>query len=147
MKREFRQLRLSQLDRNVELARSLAPRPSGGWLASAREALGLSQRQVAKEMRASGQAIQQFEHAEAEDRITLRALRRVAGAMGCDLVYVIVPRSGSFLDLAEGPTRARAARDVKTVVHTMALEDQKPENANQLTDDETQRRLNRNKNR
>jgi hypothetical protein len=96
-------------------------------------------------MRASGQAVQQFEHAEAEDRITLRALRRVAGAMGCDLVYVIVPRSGSFLDLAEEP--ARAARDVKTVVHTMALEDQKPENANQLTDDETQRRLNRNKNR
>ncbi|HEV2395731.1 MAG TPA: helix-turn-helix domain-containing protein [Candidatus Sulfotelmatobacter sp.] len=147
MKREFRQLRLSQLDRNVELARSLPPRPSGGWLASAREALGLSQRQVAKEMRASGQAIQQFEHAEAEDRITLRALRRVAGAMGCDLVYVIVPRSGSFLDLAEEPTRARAARDVKTVVHTMALEDQKPENANRLADDETQRRLNRNKNR
>jgi len=147
MKREFRQLRLSQLDRNVEPARSLPPRPSGGWLASAREALGLSQRQVGKEMRASRQAIQQFEHAEAEDRITLRALRRVAGAMGCDLVYVIVPRSGSFLDLAEEPTRARAARDVKTVVHTMALEDQKPENANQLTDDETQRRLNRNKNR
>jgi len=147
MKREFRQLRLSQLDRNVELTRSLPPRPSGGWLASAREALGLSQRQVAKEMRASGQAIQQFEHAEAEDRITLRALRRVARAMGCDLVYVIVPRSGSFLDLAEEPTRARAAHDVKTVVHTMALEDQKPGNANQLTDDETQRRLNRNKNR
>ena len=147
MKREFRQLRLSQLDRNVELARSLPPRPSSGWLASAREALGLSQRQVAKEMRASGQAIQQLEHAEAEDRITLRALRRVAGAMGCDLVYVIVPRSGSFADLAEEPTRARAARDVKSVVHTMALEDQKPENANQLAEDETNRRLNRNKNR
>ena len=146
MKREFRQLRLSQLDRNVELARSLPPRPSGGWLVSARQALGLSQRQVAKEMRASGQAIQQFEHAEAEDRITLRALRRVAGAMGCDLVYVIVPRSGSFLDLAEEPTRARAARDVKSVVHTMALEDQKPENADQLAEDETQRRLNRSKN-
>jgi predicted DNA-binding mobile mystery protein A len=143
MKREFRQLRLSQLDRNVELARSLPPRPSGGWLASTREALGLSQRQVAKKMRASGQAIQQFEHAEAEDRITLRALRRVAGAMGCDLVYVIVPRAGSFADLAEEPTRARAARDVKSVVHTMALEDQKPENANQLAEDETQRRLNR----
>jgi predicted DNA-binding mobile mystery protein A len=147
MKREFRQLRLSQLDRNVELGRSLPPRPSGGWLASVREALGLSQRHVAKKMHASGQAIQQFEHAEAEDRITLRALRRVAGAMGCDLVYVIVPRAGSFADLAEEPTRARAARDVKSVVHTMALEDQKPENANQLAEDETQRRLNRSKNR
>jgi predicted DNA-binding mobile mystery protein A len=147
MKPEFRHLRLSQLDRNVELTRSLPPRPPSGWLASAREALGLSQRQVATKMRASGQAIQQFEHAEAEDRITLRALRRVAEAMGCDLVYVIVPRSGSFADLAEEPTRARAARDVKSVVHTMALEDQTPENANQLAEDETQRRLNRSKNR
>src|SRR2546430_359985 len=63
MKPEFRQLRLSQLDRNLELARSLPPRPSGGWIASVREALGLSQRQVGKKMRASGQAIQQFEKA------------------------------------------------------------------------------------
>jgi predicted DNA-binding mobile mystery protein A len=147
MKREFRGLRLAQLDRNVELTRRLPPRPSGGWLASAREALGLSQRQVSKKLRVSGQAIQQFEHAEAEDRITLRALRRVAEAIGCDLVYVIVPRSGSFTDLAEESTRARAARDVKSVVHSMALEDQKPENANQLAEVETQRRLNRGKNR
>src|SRR5256885_16792843 len=105
MKTEFRQLRLSQLDRNVELARSLPPRPSGGWIASVRDALGLSQRQVGKKMRASGQAIQQFEKAEAEDRITLRAIRRVAGTMGCDLVYVLVPKSGSFAELAEQPTR------------------------------------------
>ncbi|MGA7853311.1 MAG: helix-turn-helix domain-containing protein [Candidatus Acidiferrales bacterium] len=112
-----------------------------------REALGLSQRQVGKKMRASGQAIQQFERSEAEDRITLRALRRVAGAMGCELVYVLVPKSGSFAQLAEVPTRERVAHDVKSVVHTMALEDQKPENAHQLTEDEAQRRLNRNKTR
>jgi transcriptional regulator with XRE-family HTH domain len=112
-----------------------------------RQALGLSQRQVGKKMRASGQAIQQFEQAEAEDRITLRALRRVAGTMGCDLVYVLMPKSGSFAELAEEPTRERVARDVKSVVHTMALEDQKPENATQLTEDEAQRRLNRSKTR
>jgi len=147
MKPEFRQLRLSQLDRNRELALSLPPRPSGGWIASVREALGLSQRQVGKKMRASGQAIQQFEKAEAEDRITLRAIRRVAGTMGCDLVYVLVPKSGSFAELAEQPTRERATRDVKSVIHTMALENQKPENANQLIEDEAQRRLNRRKTR
>jgi len=147
MKREFRQLRLSQLDRSLEFVRSLMPRPSGGWIASVREALGLSKRQVGKKMRASGQAIQQFEKAEAEDRITLRALRRVAGAMGCELVYVLVPKSGSFAELAEQPTREQTDRDVKSVVHTMALEDQTPENANQLIEDEAQRRLNRRKTR
>jgi len=142
MKHEFRQLRLSQMDRSLEPGRSLPSRPSKGWIASVREALGLSLRQVGKKMRASGQAIQQFEQAEAEDRITLRALRRVAGTMGCELVYVLVPKSGSFAELAEHPARERAARDVKSVVHTMALEDQKPENANQLIEDEVQRRLN-----
>ena len=87
MKREFRQLRLSQLDRILEVARNLPPRPSQGWIASVREALGLSQKQVGTMMQATGQAIQQFEQAEAENRITLRALRRVAGTMGCDVVY------------------------------------------------------------
>lgn len=147
MKREFRQLRLTQLDRTLETARSLPPRPSQGWIASVREALGLTQRQVGKKMQASGQAIQQFEQAEAENRITLRGLRRVAGAMGCDVVYVFVPRSVSFAELAEQPTRDRAARDVKSVVHTMVLEDQKPEDSSKLTEDEAQRRLNRRKTR
>ena len=86
--------------------------------------------------------MQKFERAEATDRITLGSLRRVADAMGCDLVYALVPKSGSFAELAEHPTRQRAAHDVKSVVHTMALEDQKPENASQLTEDEVQRRLN-----
>jgi len=58
-----------------------------------------------------------------------------------------VPKSGSFAKLAEETTRERVARDVKSVVHTMALEDQKPQNATQLTEDEAQRRLNRSKTR
>ena len=147
MKHEFRQLRLSQLDRILKTARSLPPRPSRGWIASVREALGLSQKQVGVAMKATGQAIQQFEQAEAENRISLGALRRVAGTMGCDVVYVLVPRTGSFAELAEQPTRERAARDVKSVVHTMALEDQKPENPSKLIEDEAQRRLNRRKTR
>jgi predicted DNA-binding mobile mystery protein A len=147
MKREFRQLRLSQLNRGLEVARGLPARPSSGWISSVREALGLSQREVGKKMHASGQAIQQFEKAEADDRISLRALRRVAGSMGCELIYVLVPKSGSFAELAEQPTRERATHDAKSVLHTMALEDQKPENANQLIEDEAQRRLNRGKKR
>src|SRR5947208_2722372 len=116
MKPEFRQLRLSQLDRNLELARSLPPRPSGGWIASVREALGLSQRQVGKKMRASGQATKQYEKSEAEDRITLRANRRVAGTMGCDLVYLLVPKCDSFAELAEQTSRERATRDLKSAI-------------------------------
>ena len=142
MDRQFRHLRLSQLDRKLSEARSLPPRPSGGWIASVREALGLTLAEVGQHLRARRQTVQKFERAEATDRITLGTLRRVADAMGCDLIYALVPKSGSFAELAEHPTRERASRDVKSVVHTMALEDQKPENASQLIEDEVQRRLN-----
>ena len=145
MQREFRQLRLSQLDRALENMRSVPPRPTGGWIASVREALGLTLQQVSKQIRASRQSVQQLEKAEAEDRITLGALRRVAKAMGCDLLYALVPNTGSFSELAERPTRDRATRDAKSVVQTMLLEGQKPENADQLIEGEAQRRLNRRK--
>jgi predicted DNA-binding mobile mystery protein A len=142
MDRQFRHLRLSQLDRSLNEARNLPPRPSGGWIASVREALGLTLAEVGRHLRAPRQTVQKFERAESTDRITLGTLRRVADAMGCELIYALVPKSGSFAELAEHPTRERASRDVKSVVHTMALEDQKPENANQLIEDEVQRRLN-----
>jgi len=145
MKPEFRQLRLSQLDCGLAQMRSIPSRPSVGWLASVREALGLTLAQIGQGVRASRQAVQQFEKAEANDRITLAALRRVAEAMGCELVYALVPRTGSFAELAERPTRDRAKRDVESVMHAMLLEDQKPGNAKQMLEDEDQRRLNRGK--
>jgi len=145
MNRKFRQLRISQLDRTLNAARNLPPRPKGGWIASLREALGLSLAEVGRQVRVPRQNVQQYERAEATDRITLGTLRRAANAMGCELVYVLVPKSGSFAELAERSARESAARDVERVVHTMALEDQKPANASQLIEDEAQRRLNRGK--
>jgi predicted DNA-binding mobile mystery protein A len=147
MKHEFRQLRLSQLDRTLPSLRDLPPRPAAGWLASIREALGLTLEEIGQRVHASRQAVQQFEKAEASNRITLGALRRVAEAMDCELKYALVPKAGSFTELAERPTRDRAKTDVERVVHTMMLEDQKPENADQLIEDEAQRRLNRKKTR
>ncbi len=147
MNTKFRQLRLSQLDRTLQDMRTPPPRPTSGWISSVREALGITLDQIGKQIGSSRQAVQQLERAEATDRITLGALRRTAEAMGCELVYALVPKSGTFAELAERPARDRAARDVKSVMHTMMLEDQNPENADQLIEDEAQRRLNRNKTR
>ena len=124
MNSQFRQLRLSQLDRGLNDIRKLPPRPTGGWIASIREALDLSLQQIGQHVHASRQAVQQLERAEADDRITLGALRRVAEALGCELVYALVPKTGSFAELAERPTRDRATRDIDSVMHTMMLEDQ-----------------------
>jgi predicted DNA-binding mobile mystery protein A len=145
MNSKFRQLRLSQLDRSLQDMRTLPPRPASGWIGSVREALGMTLGQIGKQVGSTRQAVQQLEKAEATDRITMGALRRAAEAMGCELVYALVPKSGTFAELAERPVRDSAARDVKSVMHTMMLEDQKPENAGQLIEDEAQRRLNRNR--
>ena len=145
MNNKFRKLRLSQLDRSLQDMRTLPPRPASGWIASVREALGITLGEVGKRIGSSRQAVQQLEKAEATDRITLGALRRASEAMGCELLYALVPKSGTFAELAERSVRDNAARDVKSVMHTMMLEDQKPENAEQLIEDEAQRRLNRTK--
>jgi len=145
MNRQFRQLRLSQLDKGLTNVRSFLPRPASGWIASVREALDLTLSEIGRNIRVTRQSVQQLEKAEASDRITLGALRRAAEAMSCELVYALVPKTGTFTELAERPTRDSAARDVESVVHTMMLEDQKPENADQLIEDEVQRRLDRSK--
>src|SRR5713101_3837448 len=130
MNRQFRSLRRSQLDRSLAGAKSLLPRPSGGWIAAVREALGLSLADIGRRLHVPRQNVQMFERAEATD---------------CDLIYGFVPKSGSFEELAERPARESATRDVQRVVHTMALEDQKPENTSQLIEDEAQRRMHRGK--
>jgi predicted DNA-binding mobile mystery protein A len=145
MKHQFRTLRLSQLDRSLVEARNLPPRPSGGWIASVREALGLTLAQIAERLHASRQTVQEFERAEANDRITLGALRRVAHAMNCDLLYVLVPKFGTFAGLPDSTERQGATQDVERVMHTMALENQKPENASALIEGEVRRRSSRQK--
>jgi predicted DNA-binding mobile mystery protein A len=143
MRQEYRDLRLKQLTTTLKTfcdARQ-TPRPTLGWLRAVREALGISQGQIAKTMHLAQQNIAAFEKAESSDRITLQNLRRVAEAMGCELVYAIVPKSGSIQELAESRARAEATKRVLSVRRTMALEDQASGDVNELIDKETKRIL------
>lgn len=131
-------------------------RPRRGWLRTVREALGMSLEQVAAALKLIRQSVRDFERAEAEEKITLSSLRRVAEAMGCDLVYAIVPKSGTFAELAEQVARQKskvaqekarqqATRLVRAVDHTMALEGQGTGRVNERIEEETQRILKRRK--
>lgn len=80
--------------------------PDGGWLRAFRHALGLSLRTVAAVLKVSPQAVHQLEKSEAAGSISLRQLEAAAGAMGCRLVYAIVPRQGSLAELAGAPPQA-----------------------------------------
>lgn len=126
MRREFKDLRLQQLDRSLspyQAARSV-PRPSKGWLHVVRQALGVSSGELARRLGTSRQLPLQLEKSEAEDRTTLKSLRAAANALDCDLVYALVPRAGSLHELIENRARAQAKKNVLGVEHSMALEDQ-----------------------
>jgi predicted DNA-binding mobile mystery protein A len=143
MKPEFRELRLSQIDRSLEPfdgLRSLS-RPRRGWLRAVREALGITIREVSRKMRRTPQTVASFEKSEAADRITLQTLRHYAEALDCELVYAIVPRNGSLQQLAETRMRTKAEKDVRAVEHTMALEDQATSGIEDKIERETKRML------
>jgi predicted DNA-binding mobile mystery protein A len=126
MRRDFRNLRLKQLDRSLKPYRAarLSPRPPRGWIRALRQALGVSSGDLARRMGTSRQLPLQLEKGEAEDRITLRSLRAVADSLDCDLVYALVPRAASLQGSIEERARAEAKLRVLEVEHSMALEDQ-----------------------
>jgi predicted DNA-binding mobile mystery protein A len=140
MKTEYRDLRLKQLVKTFTAFQQAGeiPRPRSGWFRAVREALGISQKQIAKTMHLAQQNIAAFEKAEAEDRITLGNLRRVADAMDCQLIYTIIPKPETFDELLQRP-RQEATKRVNSVEHTMALEDQATGNVDELIDEETKR--------
>jgi predicted DNA-binding mobile mystery protein A len=104
---ENKSITLKQLTLQLHPERALwaIEYPLGGWLRTFRHALGLSLKTVAATLKVSPQAIHQLEKSEAARTISLRQLDAMAGAMGCRVVYAIVPRQGKLADLA-GPNAA-----------------------------------------
>lgn len=141
MHSEFRNLRLKQLDRSLESFRAAqtVPRPQKGWIRAIREALGVSAADLGRILGVSRQLPLQFEKAEAEDSITLKSLRHVAHGLDCDLIYALVPRTGTMQELAVNRTRALARKSVLGVEHSMALEDQAVGRIDEAIEAETRR--------
>jgi len=140
---EFKRIRIKQIDRALEpfvTARD-SPRPQKGWLRAVREATGTTLRQIAERLGKSPSLVAKLEKSEAEYRITLGSLRDAADALGCQLVYALVPKSGSMQKLAEGRARAKAAENVRAVEHSMALENQAVGRVLEKIEEETKRIL------
>jgi predicted DNA-binding mobile mystery protein A len=134
MDSDFTDLRRRQLDRSLapfQAARQ-EPRPRRGWLRAIREGLGLTLAEMGAKARESRQHVLRFEKAEVNDNITLGSLRRLADAMDCELVYAIVPKSGTISELAERLARGDAEEKVRRVARTMALEGQGTTNTEDL---------------
>jgi len=115
--------RATELNLSLEGFRSAqqVSRPRQGWIRAIREALGVSAGELGRILGVSRQLPLQFEKAEANDSITLKSLRNVANALGCDLVYALLPRAGSMEELVENRVAALAMKRVKRVQQPPAL--------------------------
>lgn len=78
----------------LETARDAAKTPEGGWLRVVREWRGTRQKDLAAQLGTQRQAWAQLELSEQRDAISLYSLRKAAKALGCDVVYYLVPARG-----------------------------------------------------
>lgn len=129
MSSELNQLRLEQVQASLANFRGLAsrPAPARGWLRLIRESLGRTERQQAQRLGIASSTLHKAERSEAEERISLGQLRKLADGLDCDLVYALVPRQ-PLTDVVRKRAHAIAMEEVGGVTHTMSLEDQRPGN-------------------
>jgi predicted DNA-binding mobile mystery protein A len=85
-----------KLDETGHAFREAGPRiralPAGGWIAAIREALGMSVQDLADRLGVTRASAAKLETSERRKTIQLDTLQRAADALGCDLIYALVPR-------------------------------------------------------
>jgi predicted DNA-binding mobile mystery protein A len=116
-----------QLDERLRPFRELLSvlPPPGGWLRTIREALGMMPQDLARRVGIARPTLLKIEQSEANGTVTLNTLRRVANAMDCELVCLLVPRKPLQQTLTNRAIE-KAGAEVARIAHTMALEKQKP---------------------
>ena len=108
MQREIRQRARRDLEESLRVFRSRHVRRSRwGWVRGVRQAVGMPVAEMARRMKVGTSEVYRLEVSEQEDSITLRKLRAAAEALGCELVYAVVPVKGTLEDLAEEVERER----------------------------------------
>ncbi len=114
------------LDQKFKELEALPAQPQSGWLKAVRVSLGLSLRQLAKRMKVGLRTVASIEKNEAEGKASLATIERSARAMGCRLVYAVVPGEGkeSLENILDERARALARKIRNQTAHTMRLEDQ-----------------------
>ena len=116
---------IRHLDKRFTVLRRLAqsPRPTKGWLRAVRDALGMTQAQFARRLGVSQPRIIELEQSEVGGSVTVNTLQRAAEALGCRLVYALVPEK-PLAETVRERAELIAERQLKAVEQTMRLEDQ-----------------------
>lgn len=116
---------IRHLDKRFAALRPLAerPRPPKGWLRAIRDALGMTTAQFARRLGVSQPRIVKLERSEVDGTVTLQTLQRAAEALGCRVVYALVPDKPLANTVSE---RAKLVADrmASAVEQSMRLENQ-----------------------
>src|ERR1700719_3707346 len=114
-----------QLDRRFNELKPLTQttRPSRGWIRAIREAIGMTTAQLAKRLGVHQPRVIELERGEATGNITVKSLERAAEALGCHLVYALVPKE-PLSDTIRKRASVIAERQLASVEQSMRLEDQ-----------------------
>lgn len=90
---------LDEVSVAFQLCRWTTERPET-WLKAVRTAIGLSAAEMAKRLGVVKWDVYKLEKSEEKASIQIGTLRRAAEAMGCELVYAVVPKVGSMASIA-----------------------------------------------
>lgn len=119
------QLKLFQVDETLSLCNGLPPRPSNGWLATVREALGMTASGAAARAGITAGGWADAERREVSGGITLKTMSEMADVLGCKAELVLIPRR-PLETVVLDRVREIAAAETETGRKTMALEGQAP---------------------
>ncbi|WP_081500772.1 helix-turn-helix domain-containing protein [Dyella japonica] len=93
---QMRRLARARLDHAGNWCREMLPRlqitPRGGWIAATRDALGMSQSELARRLGVRPSSVVKLEKSERAGTVRIETLRRAAAAMDCELVVLVVPQ-------------------------------------------------------
>ena len=118
-------LRLEQTEEAVRRFRELIETgpPRRGWIRAIQEALGVTNVQLARRLKLKPQTIENMQHNEASGTIKLQTLRKLAEALGCRVVYAVIPLK-PLEEMRRDRAYAIAGRQLRPVAHSMKLEAQ-----------------------
>lgn len=104
--------------------------PPRGWVRAIREALGMTAAQLGQRLGVTQERALAIEKAEVRGAITLDSLQRTAHALDCRLVYALAPKK-QFEEMVKDRALALASQRLKSTGHSMALEAQSVEAADE----------------
>jgi predicted DNA-binding mobile mystery protein A len=117
-----------QLRRQVNAAVAAMPFssvPPLGWLATVRKALGISGPAALKRAQISKAELYRIEKAERDGSLTLKTMRTMAQALGCELHYAVLPQNGMTVEQAIYQQARQQAEAILAITDThMKLENQ-----------------------